>query len=64
MKSCIMIITDANDFVRDVHDRMPVILEGEQFDSWLNWRSRILNCLDPVWSKYWSGASPVTHAIS
>jgi putative SOS response-associated peptidase YedK len=35
VKSCTMIITDANDFVRDVHDRMPVILEGEHFDAWL-----------------------------
>ena len=29
-----MIITAANDFVREVHDRMPVILEAG-FDAWL-----------------------------
>ena len=29
VKSCAMIITDANGFVAKVHDRMPVILEPE-----------------------------------
>jgi putative SOS response-associated peptidase YedK len=28
--------TEPNDFVADVHDRMPVILERADFDSWLN----------------------------
>jgi putative SOS response-associated peptidase YedK len=35
VKSCAMIITDANDFVAEVHDRMPVILEPDQFEPWL-----------------------------
>jgi putative SOS response-associated peptidase YedK len=35
LKSCTMIITEANDFVREVHDRMPVILEAADFDAWL-----------------------------
>lgn len=35
LKSCTMIITDANSFVRDVHDRMPVLLEPDQFTPWL-----------------------------
>jgi putative SOS response-associated peptidase YedK len=35
IKSCAMIITDANDFVAEVHDRMPVILESDQFEPWL-----------------------------
>jgi hypothetical protein len=26
-----MVITDANEFVAEVHDRMPVILEAHQF---------------------------------
>jgi putative SOS response-associated peptidase YedK len=30
-----MIITEANDFVGEVHDRMPVILEIGDFDAWL-----------------------------
>jgi putative SOS response-associated peptidase YedK len=33
IRSCAMIITDANDFVGELHDRMPVILEPEQFEA-------------------------------
>jgi putative SOS response-associated peptidase YedK len=35
IRSCAMIITDANEFVGELHDRMPVILEPEQFQAWL-----------------------------
>jgi putative SOS response-associated peptidase YedK len=33
--SCTIIVTAANDFVRPVHDRMPALLQPEQFDDWL-----------------------------
>jgi putative SOS response-associated peptidase YedK len=36
VKSCAMIITDANEFVAEVHDRMPVVLEPDQFERWLS----------------------------
>jgi putative SOS response-associated peptidase YedK len=29
-----MVITDANTFVVDIHDRMPVILEARDFERW------------------------------
>jgi putative SOS response-associated peptidase YedK len=35
IRSCAMIITEANEFVGELHDRMPVILEPEQFEAWL-----------------------------
>jgi SOS response associated peptidase (SRAP) len=35
-QSCAMIITEPNDFVAEVHDRMPVLLKPEQFEHWLN----------------------------
>ncbi len=35
LKSCTMIITEPNDFVAEVHDRMPVLLEERQFEPWL-----------------------------
>jgi putative SOS response-associated peptidase YedK len=35
-KSCTMIITAANDFVGEVHGRMPAILEQAGFDGWLD----------------------------
>jgi putative SOS response-associated peptidase YedK len=31
-----MIITEPNKFVAGIHDRMPVILEEKQFDTWLD----------------------------
>ncbi len=36
VESCTIIITTANDFLRPVHDRMPVILTPEHFDDWLD----------------------------
>jgi putative SOS response-associated peptidase YedK len=33
--SCTMVITQPNDFVAEVQDRMPVLLMPEQFDRWL-----------------------------
>jgi putative SOS response-associated peptidase YedK len=35
LKSCTMIITEPNEFVAEVHDRMPVLLTDRQFDPWL-----------------------------
>ena len=36
IKSATMVITEPNDFVRELHDRMPVILEPDQFEPWLS----------------------------
>jgi putative SOS response-associated peptidase YedK len=36
IKSCAMIIAAPNEFVAEVHDRMPVLLMPEQFDHWLS----------------------------
>ena len=36
LKSCTMLITEPNDFVAEVHDRMPVVLKSTDFASWLN----------------------------
>jgi putative SOS response-associated peptidase YedK len=41
IKSCAIVITDANEFVAEMHDRMPVILEADQFDPWLSGRAGI-----------------------
>lgn len=34
VRSCSMVIADANKFVSTVHDRMPVILEPKDFEQW------------------------------
>ena len=36
LKSCTMIIANANEFTIDTHDRMPVILEAGTFAPWLS----------------------------
>jgi putative SOS response-associated peptidase YedK len=36
LKSCTMIIAGPNEFVSEVHDRMPALVAEEQFDAWLN----------------------------
>jgi putative SOS response-associated peptidase YedK len=33
--SCTMIITSANEFVSTIHNRMPVLLQPQDFDAWL-----------------------------
>jgi putative SOS response-associated peptidase YedK len=36
LSSCTMIITEPNEFVAEVHDRMPVLLTEAQFAPWLS----------------------------
>jgi putative SOS response-associated peptidase YedK len=36
LKSCTMIITEPNAVAAEIHDRMPVILERADFDTWLH----------------------------
>lgn len=36
IETCSILTTSANDLVRDVHDRMPVILPLESYDLWLD----------------------------
>jgi hypothetical protein len=36
LKSCTMLIAEPNDFVAEVHDRTPVVLESKDFAPWLN----------------------------
>jgi len=36
VRSCVIITTDANDVVRPVHDRMPVVLAEREWSAWLD----------------------------
>jgi putative SOS response-associated peptidase YedK len=36
LESCSIIVTDANDLMRPIHDRMPVILDPADWNAWLN----------------------------
>lgn len=35
LESCCVIVTEANDLMRPIHDRMPVLLDPETWDPWL-----------------------------
>lgn len=36
IESCAILTTEANELMKPLHDRMPVILHGEQFSRWLD----------------------------
>jgi putative SOS response-associated peptidase YedK len=43
--SCTIITTQANELMRPLHDRMPVILDPDSYDDWLDPRSRDIDAL-------------------
>ena len=59
--SATILVCEANDFMSDIHHRMPVILEQDQWDTWLNEpRSELLKpCPDD-----WLNAHKVTIKMS
>ena len=36
LESCTILTTESNEVVKPIHDRMPAILNGDHFDSWLD----------------------------
>jgi len=36
LESCTIITTDANPLAAEIHNRMPVLLEEQDYDAWLN----------------------------
>jgi putative SOS response-associated peptidase YedK len=36
VESCTILTTTANDLMRPLHERMPVILDGKDYDRWLD----------------------------
>jgi len=36
LRSCTLVITEANAVTRPIHDRMPVLLDPDQIDAWLS----------------------------
>jgi putative SOS response-associated peptidase YedK len=52
-----MLITEPNDFVAEVHDRMPVVLESKDSASWLNEAAEIKGRQD--WALFPSEILPV-----
>ncbi|HRI44407.1 MAG TPA: SOS response-associated peptidase [Fimbriimonadaceae bacterium] len=51
LRTCAILTTEANAAVAEIHDRMPVILDPEQFDAWLD-RSTPLDELTALLTPY------------
>jgi len=62
-----ILTTDANDFLRPLHDRMPVILQKDEFDLWLDPKiedaARLQPLLDPAPGDGWETV-PVSRAVN
>jgi putative SOS response-associated peptidase YedK len=67
LESCSIIVTDANDLVRDVHDRMSVILAPADFAAWLDPGAKdaggLLRMLKPTDPGPWS-MHPVSRQVN
>ena len=48
MRSCAIVTTSANGVMEPIHNRMPVILEAENFDEWLDPANTDLDALESL----------------
>jgi len=67
IESCTLITTDANDLLRPLHDRMPVIIRPEDYAKWLSPAEQDVITVMPVLQPY-SGddleAFPVSRSVN
>lgn len=52
LESCTIIVTDANDLMKPIHDRMPVILAPEDWDTWLTPENKDTQALQNLLKPY------------
>ena len=52
VESCTILTTEANEVLKEVHDRMPVILHPETYGLWLDTDMRIVDSLKELLSPY------------
>jgi putative SOS response-associated peptidase YedK len=50
--SCTIIVTDANELIRPIHDRMPVILDPTDYETWLNPQNQDVHMLTELLKPY------------
>ena len=67
IESCSIIVTEANERLREIHDRMPVILAPEVYDQWLKGESANVTALESLLRAYPAklmDAYPVSRAVN
>lgn len=67
IESCTIIVTEANALLRPIHDRMPVILEPDDYASWLDPHRHDTDSLAPLLKSYPAArmvAYPVSKRVS
>lgn len=67
VESCCIITTEANELMRPIHDRMPVILDAEQWQEWLSPNQKQADTLLPMIRSHGSDsmqAWPVTRELN
>jgi len=62
IESCTILTTEANEAVRELHDRMPVILKPNDYDTWLDPGLGDLGILQPIMIAYPSDAMTLSRA--
>ncbi len=65
--SCTIVTTEANALIQPIHDRMPVILEPDNYEQWLDSRLTNTDALEPLLKPYKSElmtASPVSSLVN
>ena len=62
LKSCTMIVTNANELAAKIHDRMPVLLAPNEFEPWLSEQAgtEILNRAPELMLQVW----PVSRRVN
>ncbi len=63
LETCTIITTEANDVLKPIHDRMPVILKAESYDEWLDEKIKDTDKLQKLLKPYPSDEMK-SHAVS
>jgi len=67
IESCAIVVTDANEVLKPIHDRMPVIIAPKDYSTWLDPDIQDKDVLTPLLHSYsaqWMKAYPVSPRIN
>ncbi len=64
LESCSIVTTEANDMMADLHNRMPVILDAQDFDWWMEGDVREVGQLLTPCPSAWLTANPISRQVN